>query len=111
MDAREDAHGHVTGIVADEHLIDLKNRTELSIEGLGGNVRQVEIDLILPADAHTVETHLEDRTRRDVARHEIAVRRILLFEEIQSLFFGNRRRRTNVAFTARHPNTSTFTAR
>src|SRR5919205_320069 len=111
MDAGEDAHRHVTRIVTHEHLVDLENRAELSIESFSGNVRQVEINLVLSTDTHTIETHLKDRARCDVTRHEIAVSRILLFEEIQSLLLRNRRRRTNVTFVARHPNTPAFAAR
>src|SRR5215813_13110558 len=111
MDAREDAHRHMTRIVADEHLVNLENRAELSIESLGRNVCQVEIHLVLPTDTHAFETHLKDRARGDVTRHEIPVRRILLFEEIQTLLLRNRRRWTNVTFVARHPNTSAFAAR
>src|SRR6185369_5993016 len=105
MDAGEDAHRHVTRIVTDKHLVNFENRAEFSIERFGRNVRQIEINLIQPADAHAVETHLEDLARRDVTRNEIAVSRILLFEEVQPLLFGNRRWRTNITFVARHPNT------
>src|ERR1044071_4320128 len=98
-------------IVTDEHLVDFQNRAELSIESFGGNVRQIEIDLVLTADTHAINAHLKNRARGNIARNEITVRRILLLEEIQALVFGNRRRCTNVALLARHPNTSAFAAR
>src|ERR1044072_7391615 len=96
MNARENAHRHMTWIIADKHLVDFKNRAELAIEGLGGNVRQIEINLVLTADAHAVNAHLKDLARRDVARNEIAVSLILFFKEIQTFTFGNRRRRPRV---------------
>ncbi len=45
-------------------------------------MRQIEIDLILAANALTFDAHLENLASRDVARNEIAVGRIFLFEEV-----------------------------
>jgi len=60
-------------IVAHKHLVDFENRAELAVECGGVDVRQVEIDLILAADAHPIETDLKDFACCDVARDEIAV--------------------------------------
>src|SRR6185503_5773359 len=59
MHAGEDAHRHVTRIVADEHLVNLENRAEFAIQNVGGNVRHVEINLVLATDAHAFNAHLE----------------------------------------------------
>src|SRR6185503_13176508 len=110
MHARKDSHGHVTRIVADKHLVDLENRPQLSVQLRGGNVRQIEKDLVVAAHAKSIDAHLKDLARRDVARHEIAVRGISLFEEIPALVLRNRRWRSDIALFPRHPHTSTFTA-
>src|SRR5256885_16975790 len=111
MHAGKDAHWHVPRIVADEHLVDFQNRSEFLVERLSRNMRQIEIDLIFAVDPKTLETHLEDFARGDVAGHQIAVSRILLFQKIKTLFFRYRRRRSFVAFCPRHPYASTFTVR
>ena len=87
MHAREDTHRHMPRIVADEHLVDLENRAELSVQCLSRDVSQVEINLVLAADAVAIETDLKDFARRNVARHKIAVRRIFLFKKVASALF------------------------
>src|SRR5215213_9301597 len=87
--ARKDAHRHVTRIVADEHLVNLENRAELSVQNFSGNVCEIEIHLVITTDTPALDTHLKDLTSRDVARHKIAIRWILLFEEIPALALGN----------------------
>ncbi len=52
-------------------------------------MRQIKIDLILARDAVALKTDLEYLARRDVARNEIAIRRIFFLEEIPTLVFGN----------------------
>src|SRR6185369_5899745 len=89
MHARKDSHRYVTRIVADEHLVNLENRAEFSIESFGGNVRQVEINLVLTTNTFALDTYLKDLAGRNVARHEVAVSRILLFEEIPALILRN----------------------
>src|SRR6185436_9696014 len=66
---RKDAHRHVTRIVANKHLVNLQYRAELPLENFSGNVRQIEINLVLTTDTHALDAHLEDLTRRDIARH------------------------------------------
>ena len=50
-------------------------------------MREIEIDLVLTADAIAFEADLEDLARGDVARNEVAVGRIFLFEEVPALDF------------------------
>jgi hypothetical protein len=52
-------------------------------------VRQVEVDLVLAVDAVAVEADLEDFARGDVARDEVAVGRVLLFEEVPAVALGD----------------------
>src|SRR5690349_607183 len=73
MDTREDAHRHVSRIRTDEHFIDLEDRAELACECLSRNVGQIEIYLVLAADAVAFETYLEDLASGDIPRNEIAV--------------------------------------
>ena len=89
MDARKDPHRHIPRIVADEHLVDLEDRAEPFGQNFGRNMRQIEIDLILAADAVAFETDLKDLARRDIARHQIAVGRIFFFEKIPAFALGN----------------------
>ena len=111
MDAGEDAHRHVTRIVAHKHFVNLQDRPELLIERLCRNMGQIEEDLILAIHAHAVETDLEDFTCGNVARHQVAVGGILLFEKIPAFLFGNRGWRSLVAFPAWDPDAAAFAAR
>src|ERR1051325_845351 len=111
MNAGKDAHRHVSRIVAHKHPIDLENRAQLPIQNFSRNMRQIEIDLVLSADAKAVEAHLKDLARGDVARHEVAVSRIPLFEEVPAFVPRNLGWRPKVALPTRHPNTSTFPTR
>src|SRR5206468_7888542 len=104
----KDPHRHITRIVTDEHLVNLQDSAELLIECFSGNVSKIQIDLVLAVYSVTVETNLKDLTRGDVARYEVAVSRILLFQKIPSLRFGNRRRRTGISFRARDPHATTL---
>src|SRR4051812_4854877 len=76
MHAGEDAHRHISRIVADEHFIDLKDRSQTFGQNVRGNVREIQIDLILTRNAVTLETHLEDLTGSNVTRNEISVGRV-----------------------------------
>src|SRR5882724_4218858 len=111
MDAGKNAHRYVAWIVPDKHLVDFQNRTEFSIQDLRRNVREVEINLVLPTDAVTVEANLKDLARGNVPGHKIAVSRIFFLKKIETLCFRNLRRRSCVAFLARHPDASPFSAR
>src|SRR5688500_187394 len=70
MNAGENSHRHVSRVVTDEHLVDLKDRTEPFGERFGRYMRQVKVDLILACNAVALKANLKDLTRRDIARHE-----------------------------------------
>jgi hypothetical protein len=53
-------------------------------------VGQIEVDLLLAADAEAVAADQEDLARRDVARDEVAVGGVFLLEEIPAFLLGNR---------------------
>ena len=89
MHTGKDAHWHVTGIIADEHLVDFQDRAELFIERLRRDVCQIEIDLVVAVDTHAGETNLKDFSCRDIAGDQIAIGGIFLFEEIPPLVLGN----------------------
>src|SRR5690606_2573667 len=110
MNPREDPHRNMPRIIADEHLVDLEYRTELTRKRVRGNMCEIEIDLILTADAVAVDANLEDLTRGDVARDQVAVCRIFLLEEIPTLRFRYILRIAAVTVIFRDPNTPPFAA-
>src|SRR5439155_10404313 len=110
MHARKNAHWHVPWIVAHEHLVNLQDGAEFLIERLSRNVREIEINLVLAVDPKAIDTNLKDLARGNITWHQIAVSRILLFEKIPTLFFGDRGRRSLIAFRARYPDASAFAA-
>src|SRR5687767_865110 len=110
MHARKDPHRNVPWIVADKHLVYLEYRTELSRKGLGGNVRQIQVHLVLAGDAMTFETNLKYLTCRDVAGHEVAVSRVFFFEEVPTLRLGNLARISRISVRFRDPNAPAFSA-
>src|SRR5688572_2912656 len=101
----------MTRIVADEHLVDLENCAQLTVESFCRDVCQVEIDLVLAANTHSIDAYLKDLSGGNIAWHEVAVSRIFFLEEVPSFVLRNRRRRPHIAFLARHPNTPAFAAR
>ena len=90
MHTGEDAHWHLAGVVANKHFIDFQDRTELSIQCLSRDVRQVKIDLVLTSHPLTFNADLEYFARGDVAGNEIAVGGKLFLEEVPSFFFWYR---------------------
>src|SRR5215470_19849962 len=81
--AGEDLHRHARRVVADELLVDLDDALQLLLELLAAEVREIEIDLIFPIDAELeLAADVEDLARRDVARHQVPVRRVALLEEV-----------------------------
>jgi hypothetical protein len=93
VDAGEDLHRHLARVVADELLVDLKDAVELVQLGRR-EVRDVEVDHRLAVDAHVVGVDdLEDLARGDVARHQVAVLGIALFEEVPAVGLGDGLRR------------------
>ena len=88
--AGEDLHGHIARIVAHELLVDFEDAFELAVERGAVDVRQVEIDHRLAVDAEVVLVHdLVDGAGGDVARHQVAVLGIPLFQEVPALALGN----------------------
>ncbi len=112
VDGREDLHRHVARIDALELLVDLQDAAELAVELLARDVRQVEVDALpVRLDAQAlVDADVEDLARGDVARHEVAVLRVALFEEVVALGLGNLARRPRVLRLARHPDAAPFAA-
>ena len=109
--AGEDLHGHFARIVADELLVDFENAFELAVERLAIDVGEVEVDHRLAVDAEAVLVdHLVNGARGHVARDEVAVLRIPLFEEVEALGLGNLLEGALVAGRARHPDAAAFAA-
>ncbi len=109
--AGEDLHGHIARVVADELLVDFENAFELAIEGLAVDVGEVEIDHRLAVEAEAVFVDdLVNGARGHVARNEVAVLRVPLFEEVPALGLGNLLYGALVAGRARHPDAATFAA-
>src|SRR6266446_4836508 len=89
-DAGEDLHRCVVRIVADELLVDFEDAFQLAVEYFAVNMRQVKIDHWLAVDAEVLLVyHFENRPRRHVARDEVAVFRVPLFEEVPALTLRN----------------------
>ena len=86
MHGREDLHRHLARILTDELRVHLENAAELALEVIRRDMGEVEVNaaLIVDAESH-VDADLEDRTRCNVARDEVAVCRIHLLEEVPGL--------------------------
>src|SRR5713226_595109 len=109
--AGENLHGRVARIVADKLLVDFEDAFQLAVESFAVNMRQVEIDHRLAVDAEVVFVHhFENRARGHVARDEVAVFRIPLFEEIPTVTLRNGLGIALVALSFRNPDPSTFAA-
>src|SRR6266446_1609307 len=88
--AGEDLHRCVARIVADELLVNFEDAFQLAVESLAIDMRQVKIDHRLAVDSQVVLVHyFENRARRNVARNEVAVFRVPLFEEVPALTLRN----------------------
>ena len=79
--------GTCRGSSPTKHFVDFENRAELSIQHLGGDVRQVEIDLILTTNTFAFYADLKNFASGNVAGDQIAVGGKLLLEEIPALGF------------------------
>src|SRR5712692_1019088 len=110
--AGENLHGRVARIVADKLLVDFEDAFQLAVESFAVNMRQVEIDHRLAVDAEVVLVHnFENCAGGHVARHEVAVFRIPLFEEIPAVTLRNGLGVAFVALSFRNPDASTLAAR
>jgi hypothetical protein len=93
-----------------ELFVDFEDAFEL-VQALLGQVRQVEVDHRLPVDAHVVFIDdLEDFSGGDIARYEIAVLGIALFEEVPAVGLGDGTRGALLMAVARHPDPAAFAA-
>ncbi len=80
------AHRNLARIIAHELLVDVQDALELCVQRLCGDVRNVQVHHVLPIDAQVlVHAHVEDLARGDVARHQVAVGRVFLFQEVPGL--------------------------
>src|SRR4051794_12914693 len=111
MNARKYAHRHVPRVVADEHFIDLENRSQLSIQGFRRQMGQIQKYLVFAVYPHSVKTHLEDLASGNIARDQITVSRIPLFKEVESLVFRDRSRGALIALCLGHPDAATLATR
>src|SRR5262249_26124067 len=110
MDGREDLHRHFTWIDALEFLVDFQNATKLLIEHLARQMGQIQI-YGQPFDVDReslVGADVEYLAGRDIARHQVAVLRVTLFENVITLGLGNRTGVACIGRLARHPHPSTF---
>ena len=104
--------GTLRGIVSHELLVNFQNAFQLAIENLGVDVGQVEVDHRLPIDAEIVLVdNLENRARSHIARHQIPIFRVPLFQEVPALALRNGQRIAFVARRLRNPHPSAFAAR
>src|SRR5580658_12105 len=109
--AGENLHGRDTRIVADKFFVNFENAFQLAVENLAVDVGEVEVDHRLAVDAEVeLEHYFENRAGSHVARNEVAVFRIPLFEEIPALTFRNGVGIALVALRLRYPDASTFAA-
>ena len=112
MHARENLHRRVARVIAHKLLVDFENAFQLAVQNLPVDMCQVEIDHRLAVDAEVVLVdYFENRPRRHVARNQVAVLRIPLFEKIPTFVLRNRLRIACVARRLRHPHAPAFTAR
>ena len=58
MHTGEYPHRHISRVITNKHLVDFKYRPEAFGKDIGGDMRQVEIDLIFAADPVAFETTL-----------------------------------------------------
>src|SRR5262245_8598773 len=111
MHGGENLHRRRARINALKFLVDVENATELAIKLMLRDMCQIEINTlpVLLNGQSFVDTDIENLARRDIARHEVLVFRIALFEEVIALVFGNAKRIARVLRRPRHPHATSFT--
>src|SRR5450631_122197 len=110
--AGENLHGRDARIVADKLLVDFEDAFQLAVESLGVDVGEVEVNHRLAIDAEVVLVHhFENRSSGHIARHEVAVFRIPLFEEVPTIALRDALWVALVSLRLRNPNASAFAAR
>src|SRR3954470_17774617 len=111
VNAGEYPHRHVSRIVTNEHFVDLENCPEFFGEGFRRNVRQIKVNLVLTADTFALQANLKYLSSGDVSWNEIAICRILLFQEIPALRFRNIARASRIIGLSWNPDASALAAR
>jgi len=111
VDRGIDPHRHFVRILVGDLLVHVEQVAVLLLDHLGteacDRVFEIEIDgEPAVADAAAVVGHLLRVARRDVARDEVAERRVLPLEIIVALLLGNLLGRARVALLLRHPDAS-----
>src|SRR5450631_1819110 len=110
--AGENLHGRDARIVADKLLVDFEDAFQLAVESLGVDVGEVEVNHRLAIDAEVVLVHhFKNRSSGHIARHEVAVFRIPLFEEVPTVVLRDALWVALVSLRLRNPNASAFAAR
>ena len=110
--AGKNLHRCVARIVAYELFVNFQNPFQFAVENLPVNVGEVEIDHRLAVNAEVVlEDDFEDGAGRHIARHQVAILRIPLFEEVPPVTLRDGVRIALVARGFRHPNASALAAR
>ncbi len=110
MNRRENLHRYIPRIDPLELFVNVQNAAKFAIEFRARNMREIQIHtLLIFVDTQTVvHANVENLACSDVARHEIAILGIALFEEVIPLRFGNRFRIARILGLARHPHTAPF---
>ncbi len=112
MHGREHFHRLFARIDAEKLFVNLQNSLEFAVQRLARDVRHVQIHRRLPANPQFLLIYnAVNRARGDVARHQISVLRIPLFQKIKSLCFRNALRRALLCWIPRHPNAPALSAR
>ena len=112
MDAWEDLHRKFCRIVTDELTVDLDDAAELALQVFATKVRKVEEHHVSAANAKAVlHANLEDLTCRDIARHDVSILWVALFEEVVPLGIGDLSWVARVALLARNPHAPALATR
>ncbi len=111
MHAGENLHGLFAGIDAAEFFVDFEDAFELAVESFAVDVGDVEIDSGLSTDAEFfLIDDAVDGAGSNVARNEIAVFWVPLFEEVEAIVFGNGFRGARVVGISGNPDAAAFAA-
>src|SRR6185312_14267536 len=114
MDRREDLHRLVQRVGADEFFIDLENAFEPGEDGLTAAfldfVAKIEVDHVSAAHAQALLADFEDLAGGNVARDNVAVLGIPLFQDIVTLVLGDVIGIARIVRLARHPDAAAFAA-
>jgi hypothetical protein len=113
MHGGKNLHRGVPRIDALEFFVNLQNAGEFAVQHFARELAHVEIDagtVLLHAQPF-LQADLEYFARGDIARHEVAVLRIAVFEKIVAFLLGDVVGRAGILRFAGHPNPTAFAAR